>query len=77
MVARLGCGSLGKQKRRRLTTLATAMEKRSKIPADARALLSDIAKIRQTILENAPECLAILAPTLVDAENRIYRIWDC
>ena len=57
--------------------LATAMKKQNKIPADARALLSDIAKIRQTILENAPECLAILAPTLIDTENRIYRIWNC
>ncbi|CAB4147980.1 hypothetical protein UFOVP431_67 [uncultured Caudovirales phage] len=39
--------------------------------AEAVALLTDIAKIRHTILEKAPQCLPLLAPTLVSAEQRI------
>jgi len=45
-----------------------------KMPADVVALLKDMAKIRHTILENAPQCLPLLAPAFVDAEQRIYAI---
>lgn len=53
------------------------MKQKSKIPSDALALLSDIAKIRQVVLENAPQVLPLLAPALVKAERRIYHIWNC
>lgn len=45
-----------------------------KMPADVVALLTDMAKIRHTILENAPQCLPLLAPAFTDAEERIYAI---
>ena len=47
-----------------------------KIPQEIRALLLDIAKIRQTILENAPQCLPVLAPVIVDAEEHVHAIWQ-
>lgn len=53
------------------------METISKIPADAHALLFDIATIRKIVLENAPACLPLLAPALVSAEERIRSIWGC
>jgi hypothetical protein len=52
------------------------METSLKIPADIHALLMDMAKIRQTILVNAPQCLPILAPAIIDAEQRINAIWQ-
>jgi hypothetical protein len=51
------------------------MEAQLKIPAEIHALLTDIAKIRQGILENAPQCLPVLAPAFIDAEQRIHAIW--
>lgn len=51
------------------------MEPQKRIPAEIHALLADMAKIRQTILENAPQCLPIIAPTFIDAEQRIHSIW--
>jgi hypothetical protein len=47
-----------------------------RMSADINALLQDIAKIRHTILENAPQCLPLLAPAFIDAEQRIYAIWN-
>ncbi len=48
------------------------MEKAAKIPEPICAVLADIAKIRRTILENAPQCLPLLAPAIVDAENHLH-----
>ena len=45
-----------------------------KMPADVNALLKDMAVIRHTILVNAPQCLPLLAPAFIDAEQRIYAI---
>lgn len=50
----------------------TAMKNVVKMPKDALALLTDLAKIRREILENAPQCLPALAPSFVDAEQRIH-----
>jgi hypothetical protein len=52
------------------------MEDAPRMPADVIALLKDIAKIRHTILENAPQCLPLLASALTDAEQRICTIWS-
>ena len=52
------------------------MDGTPRMPADVIALLRDIAKIRHTILENAPQCLPLLAPAVIDAEQRIYAIWS-
>lgn len=52
------------------------METSVKIPKDIHALLIDMAKIRQTILVNAPHCLPIIAPAIIDAEQRINAIWQ-
>ena len=48
----------------------------SKMPADVNELLKDMAKIRHTLLENAPQCLPLLAQAFVDAEQRIHAIWS-
>jgi len=48
----------------------------SEMPADVNALLRDMAVIRHTILEKAPQCLPLLAPTFIDAEQRIFAIWN-
>lgn len=50
------------------------MENSVKIPEQVCAVLADIAKIRRTILENAPQCLPLLAPVIVDAENHLLTI---
>jgi hypothetical protein len=52
------------------------MDSTPKMPADVNALLKDMAKIRHTILENAPQCLPLLATTFVNAEERIHAIWS-
>lgn len=46
-----------------------------KMPEDIHGLLTDMARIRREILENAPQCLPALAPAFTDAEQRIYAIW--
>lgn len=51
------------------------MEAQRKIPVEIHGLLTDLAKIRQGILENAPHCLPIIAPAFIDAEQRINAIW--
>lgn len=51
------------------------MEPQKKIPAEICELLADMAKIRQTILENAPQCLPAVAPAFIDAEQRIHSFW--
>lgn len=45
-----------------------------KIPEQVCAVLNDIAKIRRTILENAPQCLPLLAPLIVDAEDHLHSL---
>ncbi len=45
-----------------------------KIPEQVCAVLADIAKIRRTVLENAPQCLPLLAPMIVDAEDHLLAI---
>ncbi len=52
------------------------MDGEPKMSADVVALLADMAKIRHTILENAPQCLPLLAPAFIDAEERIHAICD-
>ncbi len=51
------------------------MENTVKIPEQVCAVLQDIAKIRRTILENAPQCLPLLAPTIIDAENHLHSLY--
>lgn len=46
------------------------------IPDAIHALLRDMAMIRQTILVNAPACLPVLAPVLIDAEEQINQLWS-
>lgn len=53
-------------------TESQAMDSAAKIPEPICAVLTDIAKIRRTILENAPQCLPLLAPIIVDAENHLH-----
>lgn len=50
------------------------VENSLKIPDQICAVLADIAKIRRTILESAPQCLPLLAPTIVDAEEHLLAI---
>lgn len=52
------------------------METSVKIPKEIHALLKDMAQIRQAILVNAPQCLPIVAPAIIDAEQRISAIWQ-
>lgn len=47
---------------------------KEKTEKEIREILRDMAKIRQVILENAPQCLPILAPAFIDAEQRIKSI---
>lgn len=42
------------------------------IPHEIRQLLHDIAKIRRTVLEQAPDCLPAVAPIIIDAENHLH-----
>jgi hypothetical protein len=51
------------------------VEKTVKIPEQVCAVLNDIAKIRRTILENAPQCLPLLAPIIVDAEDHLHSLY--
>lgn len=51
------------------------MENSLQLPKEVRAILNDIAKIRRTILENAPDCLPVLAPVIVDAEDHVHAMW--
>lgn len=50
------------------------MQPAKKMSKEIHALLTDMAKIRREILENAPQCLPVLAPAFIDAERRIHAI---
>lgn len=47
------------------------------IPGEILALLSDLAKIRVTVLENAPHCLPAIAPFILEAEEHVHSLWQC
>lgn len=50
------------------------VENTVKTPEQVCAVLQDIAKIRRTILENAPQCLPLLAPLIIDAEDHLHSL---
>lgn len=58
------------------TNRSKEMSESIKIPNEIRTLLLDIAKIRQTILENAPQCLPAIAPVIIDAEEHLHAMWE-
>lgn len=52
------------------------VDKSNAIPQEIRELLQDIARIRRTVLEQAPDCLPAVAPIIVDAENHLHAMWN-
>jgi hypothetical protein len=52
------------------------MDKSLTIPDNIRGILFDLAQIRMLLLENAPQCLPVVAPAMIDAEQRVNAIWQ-
>lgn len=52
------------------------MIKPETIPSEICAVLTDIAKIRKMVLENAPQCLPIVAPLIISAEEHLHSMWQ-